>query len=108
MALFLLSLNLGWIQGQFNFTENSLHYLATRPESQSAVILSCLYHSPLSVGFAGKRFFHHLGKNRCNLLKGSLQVVNLFSPVAAAEDGHSAVYRAVHPAGELLHLAGLY
>jgi len=57
MALFLLSLNLGWIQGQFNFTENSLHYLATRPESQSAVILSCLYHSPLSVGFAGKRFF---------------------------------------------------
>ena len=26
MALFLLSANPGWIQGQFNFTENSLHY----------------------------------------------------------------------------------
>jgi len=27
MALFLLSANLGWIQGQFNFTELSLRYL---------------------------------------------------------------------------------
>ena len=26
MALFLLSANLGWIQGQFNFTEDSLRY----------------------------------------------------------------------------------
>ncbi len=26
VALILLSANLGWIQGQFNFTENSLHY----------------------------------------------------------------------------------
>ena len=26
MALFLLCLNLGWIQGQFNFTELSLRY----------------------------------------------------------------------------------
>jgi hypothetical protein len=28
MALFLLCPNLGWIQGQFNFTELSLRYLA--------------------------------------------------------------------------------
>jgi hypothetical protein len=27
MALFLLCPNLGWIQGQFNFTELSLRYL---------------------------------------------------------------------------------
>ena len=27
MALFLLCANLGWIQGQFNFTEVSLRYL---------------------------------------------------------------------------------
>ena len=26
VALILLSANLGWIQGQFNFTENSLRY----------------------------------------------------------------------------------
>jgi hypothetical protein len=30
MALFLLSANLGWIQGQFNFTEDSLRYLMIR------------------------------------------------------------------------------
>ncbi len=30
MALFLLSLNLGWIQGQFNFTELSLRYRVKR------------------------------------------------------------------------------
>ena len=31
MALFLLCPNLGWIQGQFNFTELSLRYLVTAP-----------------------------------------------------------------------------
>ena len=30
MALFLLSENLGWIQGQFNFTELSLRYHRSR------------------------------------------------------------------------------
>lgn len=30
MALFLLSANLGWIQGQIIFTENSLHYQIER------------------------------------------------------------------------------
>jgi hypothetical protein len=30
MALFLLCPNLGWIQGQFNFTELSLRYLSNR------------------------------------------------------------------------------
>ncbi len=28
MALFLLSANLGWVQGHFNFTETSLRYRA--------------------------------------------------------------------------------
>jgi len=34
MALFLLSANLGWVQGHFNFTETSLRYqIAYYPET---------------------------------------------------------------------------
>ena len=41
MALFLLCPNLGWIQGQFNFTANSLRY----PGALGAAILAQKYGS---------------------------------------------------------------
>ena len=39
MALFLLCPNLGWIQGQFNFTELSLRYLLDTFSSHHAIVV---------------------------------------------------------------------
>jgi hypothetical protein len=40
MALFLLCPNLGWIQGQFNFTELSLRYPRTNPKTNTVAAMA--------------------------------------------------------------------
>jgi len=49
MALLLLSANLGWIQGQFNFTEDSLRYLREKLRIQVQLPL----HEPKTVEYHG-------------------------------------------------------
>ncbi|WP_281361650.1 YbhB/YbcL family Raf kinase inhibitor-like protein [Methanofollis tationis] len=53
MALFLLSANLGWIQGQIIFTEDSLHCLPPESETDAPVRMVQGTNGYGSIGYRG-------------------------------------------------------